>query len=305
MKKTSLWLSVFALIGGIYFSISWMFSSMILIAKREQADIDTIKHLTSEINRSSFILTNFDNQKYDIWVDRPVDKFNCAIIFSHGWGSSRIKLNSFEAVFNDYSCLHIKYDIRGHATHPGKYSSGGILEAQDLLQIHTFVQNQYDLKESQIAWLGVSLGGSFSLIAANWATPAFIVADSPFIDWRSAIFERGEELYGSWVHIFEPGIRAVIYLRAGFDYRNASVINDKTSINSPTLLIHSASDSETSPQQSRDIYAQLKSNAIRLKITDWGSDHAKDARDQPEKYKELIQQFIGNKAPNFGKGDSH
>jgi pimeloyl-ACP methyl ester carboxylesterase len=287
------------MLATLYFGVSWIFSTMILVAKRDPIDVQTIQ---SQMNLSSvgvFDLINSHDERYDIWVVQPDTPPTCAVIFSHGWGSSRVKLDSFRAVFSDVPCLQVLYDLRGHGSHSGRYSSGGIYEQHDLVQIHQFVKRSFALNDKQIGWLGISLGASFNLMAAKHASPGFVIADSPFESWRSAIFERGEEMYGSWVHVFEPGIRMVIYIRAGFDYRDANVLRPPQTLLSPTLIIHSLSDTETNPKQSQNIFQYLDQERLQLKLTNWGSEHAKDAVDHPEEYKKLIRDFLANKTHEF------
>jgi len=200
----------------------------------------------------------------------------------------------------DKRCLHILYDLRGHATHPDRFSSGGIIEQSDLAFIHAFVKNYYSFNDNQIGWFGVSLGGSFNLMAASKIKPAFVIADSPFESWRKAIFERGEEMYGAWVHSFEPGVRFVIWLRAGFDYRESNVLKHAGFIRSPVLIIHSASDDETNPEQSKHIFNALRGKKNVLHITGWGSEHAKDAFNFPDAYQALALGFIDTYVSGFG-----
>jgi pimeloyl-ACP methyl ester carboxylesterase len=272
---------------------------MILIADR---DIDKLAEIEKVIADppSNIKLHRLPETKIDIWQNTRSPNPSCAIIFTHGWGSSRVGLKKFQNAFEVTHCDFITYDLRGHGINPERFSTGGILEKNDLVTIHRYVSENLELKDTDVAWFGVSLGGSLSLQAASLdIDPAFVVADSPFQDWHTAIFERGAVMYGAWVKSFGFGVRSVIYLRTGVDYRKASVLDSASTISSPVMLIHSRDDTDTSSDQSGAIFSKLKPQLSRFNHTNWGAVHAKDVEVEPEKYRELLVSFMTEYVPEF------
>jgi pimeloyl-ACP methyl ester carboxylesterase len=288
--------TVFAAV--IYVACGWYFSSQILIAERNTEQLEEITAASAQVgnleNVDQLWLTNSHGYKYDIWLHQPQSEPTCAIIFTHGWQSSRIKMRNFIDVFRTLPCVLISYDIRGHGTNPSPYSTGGINESVDLLQIHQTVKQQLALPNNRIGWFGVSLGAATSLQAAASASPAFIIADSPFSSWKTAIFERAVVMYGQWIYAFEPAVRLCALLRAGVDYRRADALGLAKSINSPVLLIHSRTDEQTHPDQSSNLYAELNHPDSELHLTEWGALHAKDVTANPNGYRSIIHNFLSS-----------
>jgi len=295
-------LAAFALLFFIYACISWYFSSQILVAARDADKITEILQINNQSKTQPTILNVFDGDASanTLWLFTDSPKPSCVIILIHGWGADRLDLDKFKRPFEMTPCAMATYDIRAHGTDINKYSTGGIREKHDLLTIHRFLKTTFNLNDNNIGWFGVSLGGSTALQAAALdISPAFVIADSPFQDWQSAIFERGEDMYGSWVHAFKAGVNLAIYLRASIWFEEASVLATAQNIRSPVLLIHSKSDIDTASSQSEAIFSLLNSETIRFHQTDWGAGHAKDIDVQPEKYNALILQFLNDFVPKM------
>lgn len=286
----------------LYLVLSWYFSGLILYAAPDELDDFKItKQKTFDDSVPAVLeFKSDDGMAFTAWHFKRSEPSKCLIIFSHGWQNSRVGIDKFHQAFSFSHCDQLSYDLRGHGHHQAQQSTGGIQEKHDLVQLSQQLANQLGLRESQVAWFGVSLGASISLQAANLGfRPAFIIADSPFQDWDTAIFERGVEMYGAWVNYFRPGVRAVIQLRAGIDYVDASVLNNAANIDSPVLLIHSLTDASTAPTQSQNIYAELGSEHGELQLTDWGAKHAKDVEVRPNEYQAMLLDFMARRAPQF------
>jgi len=283
----------------LYFAIAWYFSSMIIIAERDAEKIQLIKNKNRQ-NPPNLRVIEATDLHPQIWHFKRSKKMNCAIIFTHGWGNARTSMNKFKKAFETTSCDFISYDLRGHGINPITHSTGGIRERQDLIDIHTYLRNSYQLTDQQIGWFGLSLGASITLQAAALdVQPAFVVSDSPFQDWETAIFERGVEMYGHWVKNFKLGLTALIYIRTGVIFTQASAINSAHRIQSPVLLIHSQADEETGSHQSAAIFERLQVDRSQFVHTDWGSQHGKDIDTNPKLYSSLITEFLLTYAPSF------
>lgn len=287
---------------SLYLAVAFYFSGLIVDAKPALADQNLIRNLQNYENivPAKIIVTTDKGNEFDAWHFKRFEHTTCIIIFTHGWKSSRLKMHSFFDAFSDTECDFVSYDLRGHGIHHARYSSGGILEKRELVKLSKVLGTTFSLAEHQIGWFGVSLGASTALQAAGKDfQPAFIVADSPFQDWHTAIFERGVKIYGGWVERFQPGVRAMIFLRTGIDYMEASALRNAEKIQSPVLLIHSLSDIDTAPSQSTEIFKRLDINKAVLSLNDWGAAHAKDVDQRPQEYKQLINNFICDHVASF------
>jgi dipeptidyl aminopeptidase/acylaminoacyl peptidase len=156
------------------------------------------------------------------------------------------------------------------------------------------------LSGDQIGWMGESWGGSTVLQAgASTEDVAFIIAESSFQDWDSAVFERAKIWYGSWIVIMRPAVWAIVALRTGVDYETVSPLLKAKDITEPVLVLHSQSDTETAPVQSDHIAAALPANHSRLHNLDWGARHGNNVFARPQEYRELLFDFIHDFAPEW------
>jgi dipeptidyl aminopeptidase/acylaminoacyl peptidase len=197
------------------------------------------------------------------------------------------------------------YDHRAHGESEGKFGTAGILEKQDLMLITNYFATAMELDMEKVAWVGESWGAATALQGAvETDNLAFILADSPYQDWYSAVSERAIRDYGAWIEYLVPSVFGWIRLRTGVNPYDASPLEAAASIEVPVLLIHSQTDQATSSSQSVAISQRLNQVNCTFHHTDWGSLHCQDVKDHPEKYGQLIDQFLREKLPDWGLQDS-
>lgn len=234
------------------------------------------------------------------YFDNP-DSVACGVVLAHGWGSTRVGMLKYKDLFWDCGCDLVFFDHRLHSESGGDAPTAGIKEKADLIRVTEWLQDKTGFTNEQIAWMGESWGGATVLQAgALNKDVAFIVSDSPFQDWETAIFERAERLYGSWTTNLAPLVMGIVNLRTGVDYKNASPLNQMEAIEEPIFLIHSQQDSETASFQSVNLAKKLNPDNSEFYHTDWGSDHVMDVINRPREYKKLLNEFILEKVGGFG-----
>jgi len=230
------------------------------------------------------------------------DSSSCAIIFPHGWGAIWADMLKYVPAFSDCNCDFVMYDHRAHGNSEGKYATGGIKESQDLWTVTEWVQENHQFEPSKIGWIGSSWGAATALIAgSDEKDVGFIIADSPFQDWNSAVFERAIRDYGSGIDMITSGVMRAAGLRAGVSHKDASALNKASSITEPVLLIHSKADSQTSSSQSVNISKNLNSGISTFYNTEWGNDHVMDVVKNTEEYRAYVLDFLTKEAPQFLK----
>lgn len=250
-----------------------------------------------------FTVTSFDGIVLKAKYYQRTDSTHCAIIFAHGWTDMWAGSLKYVPALEDCDCDFVLYDQRVHGASGGDYATGGIRESKDLLAVTEQVQKDKDLPDNRIGWMGSSWGGAAVLTAgADAKKIAFMIADAPFQDWYSAIFERAIRDYGGGVHLMSYGVMQMVNWRAGVDYTEASVLKLANKIEEPVLLIHSKTDLQTNSQQSVNISQQLQSSKSVFHHLDWGHDHTKDVLFSTERYKTLVNDFIGGVDSTFLKG---
>lgn len=295
----------------LYIGICWFLSTQILSPESSLAlskeKIKTewgtsyeamIKLLPKPVD---FTIRSFDGVplkgKYFASEDTP----KCVIIAAHGWTGTWAEVLKYIPVLADCTYDLVVFDHRAHGLSGKAYPTGGINESKDLLAITAWVQETKGFEDHKIGWLGSSWGAATVLKAgATEKKVGFIIADSPFQDWYSAIFERAERDYGAWTKFASIGIMKMVNWRTGIDYQEASPLNASKQINIPILLIHSQMDNSTNSAQSVNIAKHLNVQSVFHHLT-WGGDHTLDVVLHKEKFRILVRDFIKTVNADFLK----
>lgn len=231
------------------------------------------------------------------------DTVTCAVLMAHGFTDNRSGMLKYTAPYRECGCELLLYDHRGHyLSGNDNLVTGGIYEAKDVEKAHQFLQERFGLQSSNVGWVGESWGAAAVLIAAgsNAIQPAFVITDSPFSDWKTAIGERAVKMFGSWISLFFPTTFWLVDQRLGIDHSKASPRLAAANIQVPTLIVHSAADVETSPDQSQKIYDNFgQKDLAQLELLDWGSWHAQSAARRPHEYSAMVKTFIGKHVTGF------
>ncbi len=216
----------------------------------------------------------------------------CVIIAAHGWTGTWAEILKYVPVLTDCAYDLVVFDHRAHGESGKAYPTGGINEAKDLLAVTEWVQQTKGFEDNQIGWLGSSWGASTVLKAGESGKQVgFIIVDSPFQNWYSAIFERAERDYGKWTKLVSVGIMKMVNWRTGIDYQEASPLEATKQINVPIFLIHSQMDNSTDSAQSVNIAKHLNNKSV-FHHTTWGGDHTLDVVFHKEKFKILVNDFL-------------
>lgn len=306
LKKALIALIVLLL---LYAGVTYYFSSLILhtpdrdIAtvyqmNRERWDLDLeALQRTLPPREEVKITSQYDGTELKGWLFRP-DTVRCGVVFAHGYSVNRANMLKYAPIFDDCGCALLFYDHRGHGeSAPEAYGSGGWHEAEDLMDANTFLRNQTGLTAGQIGWFGESWGGATVLIAAARAKtdkPAWVVSESAYADWTSAIMERGLKQYGNGLKALTPGAFTWVNLRADVVFDEVSPLALAPTIDVPTLLIHSTADTLTYPEQFDRLVGAFDPEVVTAHKLDWGAWHAHNVIWDRPAYTGLVRDFIGD-----------
>lgn len=310
MKRLLLLLGGLLLVG--YMGLCWFFSTLIvkplvrddatvkeLMYARAGIDIDTFRTKMPTAPGAFTVASRIDSVQIS-GAYFPQDTSRCAVVISHGYGSTRLSMMKYAYIFYDCGCDVVVYDHRGHGQSGYALNTGGIREGEDVLAVTGWLVERSGLPRSAIGWMGESWGGSAVLHAgATEEDVAFIIAESPFQDWETAVFERAVEQYGPMIEWFRAPVWALVSWRIGEDAYAASPLKAAKNIQEPTLLLHSKSDTETASYQSANIAAALPEATSRFHHLDWGAIHGNNVFTRPEEYRGLLLDFIEDFAPHW------
>lgn len=214
------------------------------------------------------------------------------IIGLHGWNGTWIEMLKYLPTLEDYSFDLVLYDHRGHGASGKAHPTGGVNEAKDLLAVTEWVRKNTGFENKKIGWYGSSWGASTALIAGGTKIDiGFIIADAPFQNWYSAIFERAERDYGAFAKYISIGVMKMVDWRTGTNHLEASPILATKKIEAPILLIHSKTDLATDFQQSVNISKNLNAKS-KFHLLDWGGEHTLDVVVNKDKFHAIVHDFL-------------
>ena len=228
----------------------------------------------------------------------------CAVILLHGYTGTRYSALQYAPLFWERGCDLLAYDARGHGESSPAFHTYGYYEKQDAQAAYTWLLARTGFEPEQVGLTGVSYGAATSLQAAPLLPEtAFIIADSSYESLDAIVSRQAVEQFGSWTKPFIPVAFAFASLRADFD---VNAVSPKEVVNNtavPILLIHSRTDAYTPYTHSEAIYANSNPATTVLHITDWGSAHGRDIFTDFDAYKQMVDEFLAQYAPDFGISD--
>ena len=291
----------------LYAGVTYYFSNLILhtpdrdIAtvyqmnrERWNLDLDSLLQTLPPVEEMRLTST-VDGAKLTGWLLRP-DTVRCGVVFAHGYSVNRANMLKYTPIFDSCGCALLLYDHRGHGSSDDAYGSGGFHEATDLISASEWLAAETGLTHDRIGWFGESWGGATAILAAERAAtkPAWVVSESSFADWESAVMERGLKDYGEGLRVLTPGAFAWTGYRAGVDFAAVSPVKAVANLEVPLLLFHSRADTLTYPVQGDQLAAAANPATTTYHALDWGAWHAHNIIWNREEYTRMVLDFVGD-----------
>lgn len=290
----------------LYLGITYFFSGLILtMPERDVAtvyrmnqerwglDLDSLRQ-TLPPQEDFTMNSTFDGSELKGWLFRP-DTVKCGVVFAHGYSVNRANMLKYAPIFDSCGCALLLYDHRGHGESAKTYGSGGYHEATDLISASEWLAAETGLTHDRIGWFGESWGGSTVILAAERAAtkPAWVISESSFADWESAVMERGLKDYGEGLRVLTPGAFTWAGYRAEVDFEAVSPVRAVAELDVPLLLFHSLADTLTYPVQGSQIAAAANPATTTYHELDWGAWHAHNIIWDRKEYTRLVMDFVG------------
>ncbi|MDO5028613.1 MAG: alpha/beta fold hydrolase [Bacillota bacterium] len=257
-----------------------------------QEDYDKFKadHDIKELEIQS---SKFDHKIALIHVDEGNEDLAVLI---HGLGTSKESMAKQAQVFLDLGFDVIMYDQRNAGDNMADYSTFGVLESYDALDVLSYARE--NVGQGEILLFGESYGGATALIGAarDARNIDYMVLDSPLGDGMYmmedtlAKIEKDTGLPQEFM-VFAANIYTKMKLDFTLDDINsAEWIKDKN-FDFPVLIINSQEDQVTPPAMVKEIYDNLKTDKKEIHTEESGG-HANLIKEDYEKFKGIIEGFL-------------
>lgn len=214
------------------------------------------------------------------------------IILSHGYGDNQDQMLPWADFFHAAGFSTFTYDMRSRGESGGDAVTLGAREQADLASVVDYLVTRSDVEVKKIGALGVSLGGSVSILAAAQDQRiGAVVDDSGFSDAANVVSTS----FQTFLHIpafpFAPVTIRFAQWRMGANMNDVRPVELIGKISPrPLLIIHGLDDTGVPPDNSERNYAA----AGEPKAIWWvpGAEHVRAFEVEPDEYKQRVIQFF-------------
>ncbi len=213
-----------------------------------------------------------------------------ALVLCHGYFRSLAEPYDLGRCLNDLGYHVLLFDFRACGKSGGRYTTLG---AREVLDVLAAVRRAQERAAAAVAVLGISMGAAAGIMAAA-REPRIkaVVADSPYTDLQGLLAYRLSRLPLRWplTGLGRASLR-MGELLAAFRAREVRPVDFVASIAPRALLlIYGENDSFLPPEQRQEMW-QRAGQPKQLWMAP-GSDHAMARLDYPQRYLELVREFL-------------
>ena len=209
----------------------------------------------------------------------------------HGYTSEQSSIYDIARHYSDKGYNVLTPDLRAHGLSEGKYVGMGWLDRNDLLLWINYLLKNY--RNSEIILHGVSMGAATVMMASGENLPTnvkLIVEDCGYTSvWDIFSFELKLRFNLSTFPVLNAA-SFITNVRAGYNYKEASSIDQIKKSVTPILFIHGNADEFVPVNMAYKLYDNANINK-ELIIVD-GAGHAESRLADEELYYGSIFSFI-------------
>jgi len=259
--------------------------------KGEQMDAeDTEARAWFKDNRKSSSLTADDGTELAAWYFAAPESTHDYAICLHGYTNEPIGMARYAKHFHDRGMNVLAPAARAHERSGGDYIGMGWPERRDIAGWIKLILS-WD-PDARIILHGVSMGAATVLMASGETLPEnvkAVIADCGYTsEWDEFIWEA-ETLHIPWFPVLNAA-SLLSKLRDGYDFKQASALDQVKKSRIPTLFIHGSEDELVPYKMLGELY--LAAACEKEKLTVEGAGHALSSSVDPELYWSTVERFI-------------
>lgn len=242
---------------------------------------------TKPMNISSFDHINLESRYYQ---DKEVH--NWAIVI-HGYQSNNTEMMSYGARYAEAGWNVLLPDNRAHGKSEGEYIGMGWLDKEDIASWVDWIVNRDP--QAQIVLHGVSMGGATVMMCSGDQLKHVIgyVEDCGYTSvWDIFASELKNQFSLPTFPVLDIS-HLVAKMKAGYDFKDASSVEQVKKAKQPILFIHGGKDDFVPTEMVYECY-EAATCEKELYIVE-GAGHAESRSYNPEKYWQKVFTFINEK----------
>lgn len=237
-------------------------------------------------------LTSADGLKlHAYWVEHSENNHKYAVI-CHGYQNNATSSSAIAQHLYGLGFTTLLPDARGHGESEGDYIGMGWHERRDIVAwCQSIVKED---PEAEILLMGVSMGGATVMMTTGEADlPAQVkcaVEDCGYTSAWDEFAGQLKELYRLPTFPILDVTNLVTQVRAGYNMKEASALEQVKKSTTPTLFIHGEEDTFVPYWMLDAVYEAASCEKEKLSVP--GAAHAESSKVNPELYWSTVDAFI-------------
>ncbi|WP_033542851.1 alpha/beta hydrolase [Planococcus sp. CAU13] len=214
-----------------------------------------------------------------------------SVILAHGFRGNREDMGDFVRFYYDQGFDVLIPDARGHGGSEGDYIGFGWHERLDIRQWTGLLIDEEN--SSDIFLHGISMGAATVLMTSGEELPPEvkgIIADSPYTSGADILSYQLRSIYNLPAFPLIPITSGVTKLRAGFNFYEASALEQAEKNTHPLFIIHGEADELVPTSMGEELYEAAGGDKMFWTVPDAG--HVKAYTVATQEYQERLRGFI-------------
>ncbi len=258
------------------------------LKKKDQKNLDWIQ----QQNFKDLEITSHDHLKLRAKLLESDTESNKVLIAVHGYRNYNIReFASYIQFYHDLGFHVLLPNNRAHGDSEGTYIGFGWLDRLDCIQWIDKIKDYFH-KNLQIVLHGISMGSATVLMASGEELSQDVKCIISDCGFTSVIDEMKYELKNSQfkANVILPTATLLSKARVGFNFKEASTINQVKKSHTPTLFIHGDQDDFVPTYMVYELYNACAAEKDLLIVE--GAKHAESFYVNQDLYKSTIIEFI-------------
>ena len=208
----------------------------------------------------------------------------------HGYTSKAKHMAGFVNKFHSLGYNVLAVDARAHGDSEGTKIGMGWVERFDVIEWIKYIISLEP--DAQIILHGVSMGASTVLMASGEELPKnvkAIIADCGYTSEWDEFRQEADVLHIPWFPVLNAS-SAISKVRDGYDFKQASAVEQVKKGHIPTLFIHGSKDELVPYGMLNELYSAA--NCEKEILTIQGAGHALSSSVAPELYWNTVETFL-------------